>query len=177
MFHWLIGDWRTVGLIALATLAIYLFASAAVRGSERRTLAEMSAFDVVVAVAIGAIVGRSATAGSTSALQGAAAITTLIAAHRAVGLIRTRWPGSQDVVDHDPVVLVRDGRLLDDRLAEARVTERDVRAVLREQQVRSMDEVQLLVLEEAGKFSVYRRSDLPLDPWITEDLDRDGGAG
>ncbi len=173
MFDWLIGDWRTVALVALSTLAVYLFASAAVRTSERRTLAEMSAFDFVVAVAIGAIVGRTATASSTSVVQGCVAILVLVAAHRLVGWIRLRWPGSQDVVDHDPVVLVVDGEICEPALEQAALTERDVLTVLRQKQIRSVDDVELLVLERSGRFSVYRRSEQPLDPRLTDDLSAD----
>lgn len=171
MFHWLIGDWRTIGLVTMATMAIYFFASAAVRGSERRTLAEMSAFAFVVAVAIGSVVGRTATSGTTSVVQGCMAIVTLVAAHRIVGWVRLRWPHAHAVVDHDPVVLISMGRLLHDHLDRARLTDRDVYTALREQGIRSIDEVELLVLEGAGKFSTYRRSDIPIDSRLTEDLD------
>jgi uncharacterized membrane protein YcaP (DUF421 family) len=171
MFHWMIGNWRDIGLIALGTLGIYVVVSAAVRFGGQRTLAEMSVFDVAVAVAIGAIVGRSATADSTSLLEGSVAIVTLVAVHRLVGWLRTRWPGSQQVVDPDPTVLVHDGTILSDRLEAARVTERDLRKVLRQQQVRSVADVELLVLEQAGTFSLYLRSDEPIDAYLTSDLD------
>jgi uncharacterized membrane protein YcaP (DUF421 family) len=54
----------------VAVKAVLLFAVAVIglRLGERRTLAQLSAFDFMVAVAIGAITGRGATAADTPSL-------------------------------------------------------------------------------------------------------------
>ncbi len=174
MFDWLIGDWRTLGVLVVATLAIYLFASASERFSGLRTLAEMSAFDFVVAVAIGATVGRTAT-GAISVVQGCATMLTFVIAHRVVGWLRLRWPQSQVVLGQDPIVLIVDGELRDDRLTQAQLTDAEVFSILRQHQIRSVDDVELMVLESSGRFSVFRREDQPIDPRLTKDLDPSDG--
>ncbi len=54
----LIGGVNELGWVAAKALLLYLTAVFGFRLGERRTLAEMSAFDFVAAVAVGAIVGR-----------------------------------------------------------------------------------------------------------------------
>jgi uncharacterized membrane protein YcaP (DUF421 family) len=58
------------------------------------------------------------------------------------------------VVDNRPILLVRDGRFIDDALDEARVTRSDVYAKLRQANVHSMSEVLAVVLETTGDISV-----------------------
>jgi uncharacterized membrane protein YcaP (DUF421 family) len=57
-------------------------------GTPGRTLAQLSAFDFAVAVAIGAIIGRGATASDTSFATSAVALVTFLVAHRAVAIGR-----------------------------------------------------------------------------------------
>lgn len=80
------------------------------RLGERRTLAQLGAFDFAVAVAIGSIVDRTATAFSTSFATGAVALATLLVeanARRSRGIAR--------IIDHPPRVLMAHGRLLYDK--------------------------------------------------------------
>ena len=91
----------TGGLSWVAVKAVLMFAVTIVglRLGERRTLAHLGAFDFAVAVAIGAIIGRTVTASSASFATGAVALVTLLGAHRLVAFARrhdgtspmTRW--------------------------------------------------------------------------------------
>ncbi len=164
MFHWLVGGWRTVGFVASSTVLIYLSTILGVRTSERRTLSEMSPFDFVVAVAIGAIVGRTATTPSPSYVQGAAAVLTLVIAHRLLGWVRLRSTGFRRTVERSPLVLVSDGSLVGVALRRAHLTDEDVYSALREHGVRSLGDVRLLILEPSGRFSLIERDNSSLDP-------------
>lgn len=88
MIDALVGDGRGAALAALKALALFLTAVALFRITERRTLAELAPFDYVTAVAVGAVVGRTATAADTSFLTGAAALVTLLVAHAVVSRLR-----------------------------------------------------------------------------------------
>lgn len=88
----LIGDWRLAAYAALKAVALFATALAAFRLTERRTMAEFAPFDWVAAVAVGAIVGRVATAPDSSWLTGAAALTALLVAHTAVARLRFLGP-------------------------------------------------------------------------------------
>ena len=172
MWSWLFGEWRSVGFVALSTVLIYASTVIGVRLSERRTMAQMSPFDFVVAVALGSIVGRTATAASPSYVQAATALVTLVVLHRFVGWLRTRSPGVSKVTDHPALVLIDRGRLVASGLDHAHLTEGDVWSVLREQGVRRLVDVDLLVLEGSGRFSVLRRQDDPIDDCLTTGLHR-----
>jgi uncharacterized membrane protein YcaP (DUF421 family) len=128
------------------------------RVSVRRTLAEMSPFDFVVAVALGAIVGRTATTAHPSYVQGVTGVLTLVCAHRVVTWLRVRSGAVRAVLDRPPVLVVRGGRPLAAAMRRAGLTEHDIRSVVREHGLRDLDDVDELMLEPNGRFSVVPRS-------------------
>ncbi len=163
MWRWLAGDWRTAGFVAVSTVLIYLSTVAGAHVTERRTLAEMSAFDFIVAVALGAIVGRTATTPSPSYVQGTVAVATLVGTHRFFAWARLRSRRVRRLVDRAPEILLASGRPVQEAMERARVTEEDLFAVLREHGVRRIEDVELVVLEARGRISVVPCGDAPLD--------------
>ncbi len=55
MKEWFVASWDVVGFVVLSTVAMYLSVLIGVRIAGRRTLAQLSAFDAVVTIALGSI--------------------------------------------------------------------------------------------------------------------------
>lgn len=157
MFGWLLGDWRSLGFVALSTALIYVSVVLGLRVGERRTLTEMTAYDFAVAIALGSIIGRTATTADPSYVKGVGAVATLLLCHHALSLARARWAIVRRVVDRSPIELVRDGELAAPGLIRAHMTEADLQMVLREHGVRGPGDAELVMLEARGAFSVIPR--------------------
>ncbi len=85
---WLVGQSdELVGVLGKAAL-MYGTAVFGLRVAHRRTLSQWTAIDFAAAVAIGAIIGRTAIAADQSYLVGATALLTILAAHALVNLGR-----------------------------------------------------------------------------------------
>lgn len=149
----LVGGLGGLGWVAVKAAALFVVAVLGLRLGERRTLAQLGAFDFAVAVAIGSIIGRTATAASTSFVTGATALVTLLAAHRVVAFAR-RHGRVAWVVDHPPRVLMAQGRLLHRELARAGLTPADVHALLRQRGVADPAQVGYLLYETKGNVTV-----------------------
>jgi uncharacterized membrane protein YcaP (DUF421 family) len=67
----LIGGAGGLGWVAAKAVLMFAVAVVGLRLGERRTLAQLGAFDFAVAVAIGSIIGRTVTASDTSFLTDA----------------------------------------------------------------------------------------------------------
>ncbi|OBI30720.1 DUF421 domain-containing protein [Mycobacterium sp. E2238] len=154
----LYNGWRPALYAAVKALALFLTAAAAFRLTLRRTIAEFTPFDWVTAVAVGAIVGRTATAAGTSWLTGAAALLTLIAAHDVVARLRF-IPWVRRVVDPPVRVLIRDGQLDERNLFRCRLTHADMDAILRQHGYRTPTDVHLALFETKGVVSVFEDPD------------------
>jgi uncharacterized membrane protein YcaP (DUF421 family) len=183
MPSWLTG--QTGELAAVAGKAALMYATAVVglRVAHRRTLAQWTAIDFAAAVAIGAVVGRTAVASGQSYLVGAVALVTLLAAHAVVTYGRL-LPWLAKAVDHRVRVLVDHGRLRPGQLRICGLTENDVVAKLREQGVRDLSELRYVLYETKGELTVVRERDprSPDGPLVQAGLrdaagHRDAGPG
>ncbi|MCA1682993.1 MAG: DUF421 domain-containing protein [Actinobacteria bacterium] len=177
MSRWLVGPLGSLGFVALTAALMYLSTVLALRVGERRTIAEMSAFDFVVAVAIGAIVGRTVTSAEPTYLQGMTAIVTLLVTHHVVGILRRRFPAVRRAVEERPVVVVTDGRVHERAVAAVDLTMEDLAAKLRQRGIPRLEEVELAVLESDGRVSVITRGAEPVGDLLWRGLDRPADAG
>lgn len=155
--HAIVGNAASLGWVTLKALLLFLTAVFAFRLGERRTLAEMGAHDFVAAVAVGAIVGRVPNASTTSYLEGAATLITILAAHGAVTRLRYR-PGLAHVFDHPPRLLVVRGKIDDAELRRSGLTHGDLNALLRTEGIQSVSELRYVVFEKRGSVSLIRET-------------------
>ncbi len=172
----LVGGWRPAAFAALKAIALFLTAAAAFRLTLRRTIAEFTPFDWVTGVAVGAIVGRTATAPHTSWLTGTAALLALIVAHDLVARLRF-IPWVRRLVDPPVRVLIRDGRLDQRNLKRCKITRADLDAILREHGHRTPDDVRLAVCETKGIVSVFGDDEPVRTSSPTEEAARSRGNG
>ncbi|GLX01522.1 YetF domain-containing protein [Microtetraspora sp. NBRC 16547] len=149
----LIGDWHRAAYAAVKAMALFLTAAAAFRLTERRAMAEFAPFDWVVAVAVGALVGRTATATDASWLTGAAALVSILVGHAAVTRLRF-LPGVRRLVDPPLRILIHDGHVNRRNLRRCGLTEADLDAVLRQHGHHSAAGIHLAIFEARGAVSV-----------------------
>ena len=173
---WLTGDSAHLGIVAAKAALMYFTALLALRVGERRTLAQWTIIDFATAVAMGAIIGRSAVAGSQSYATGAVAIVTLIVAHRVVSVLRfNRFLGK--LADHRVRVLVEGGQVRRRELRRCGLTDDDLFAQLRQKGVFSLDDIRYVLYEAKGDVTVVRRSPATTEPPPLVEAGLDGSAG
>ncbi|MDA3662425.1 DUF421 domain-containing protein [Mycobacterium xenopi] len=152
---YLIGQYDQLGWTALKTLLLFTVAVLGLRMSKRRMLAQLNVFDFVVAVAIGAIIGRTATSSTTSFATGAVALVTLLVAHRVVAELHRRgWLGG--LLTRRPLILVANGQLQRTALHAAGLADRDVYRLLRQSGNDEIHALQYVLYEEGGRLAVVR---------------------
>lgn len=156
----LIGGAAGLGWVAVKAVLLFAVAVIGLRLGERRTLAQLSAFDFTVAVAIGSIIGRTVTAASTSFATGAVALVTLLAVHRLVALARRNRQIAR-AVDHPPRALIADGKVRHRELAMAGLTLADVHVLLRQHDISDLSQVGYLLYEPGGQTTLIPADEEP----------------
>lgn len=154
------NGWQPAAYAALKAFALFATAVTAFRLVLRRTIAEFTPFDWVTAVAIGAIVGRTATAADTSWCTGTAALLALIAAHDLVARLRF-VPWVRRLVDPPVRVLISDGEVDEANPKRCRLTHGDLEAILRQHGQRAPEGVRLAVFETKGVVAVFADAEPP----------------
>jgi uncharacterized membrane protein YcaP (DUF421 family) len=156
----LFGGAGGLGWVAVKAVLLFAVAVIGLRLAERRTLAQLNAFDFTVAVATGAIIGRTATAASTSFATGAVALLTLLVLHRVVAFAR-RHSRVVSAIDHPLRVLIVRGSLSQRELSRAGLTTGDVYTLLRRHGVADLSQVGYLLYEPNGRTTLIPAGEQP----------------
>lgn len=139
----------------VAIVAVILFC----RINGLRSFSKMSSFDFALTVATGSLLAGAIQNTETSIWVGLVAIASVFAIQFVIARFRQSFGWARHLTDNRPLLLVRDGRILHDHLAAARVTEHDLWSKLRTANVLAMSEVRAVVLETTGDISVLHAAD------------------
>lgn len=153
--------------VVLRTAIVYLFVVAAIRISGKREVGQMSVLELVVILVLSDAVQNSMVGENTTLWGGLVAVVTLLGLDFAIKWLTGRSRRLRNVIEGEPRLLVRDGRLLDKALREEKIDAEDVRAAVRAHGLTRMEEVRLAVLETDGSISV-----IPLGPAVTPPSNR-----
>lgn len=154
-------DWlglaRTIIVGTLAYVALILL----LRISGKRTLSKMNAFDFIVTVAMGSTLATILLTEDVALAEGVVALALLIGLQFTITWLSVRSPAIKKLVTSEPALLYFRGELLHDALRRERITEGEVRAVIRASGRRSFANVDAVVLETDGSMSVLQREPSP----------------
>lgn len=162
-----------VGTLAYAGLVAFL------RFSGKRTLSKMNAFDLVVTVAMGSTLATVLLSKDVALLEGLLAFALLIGLQWVVAFGAVRSHRFRELIKSRPALLYYGGRMLADAMRRERVTEVEILAAARSAGHDDLDEIQAVVLETDGTFSVVTHSeDRPtaLRPTLTDPSVSRGGS-
>jgi uncharacterized membrane protein YcaP (DUF421 family) len=150
----LFGGWTPILRTVIVGTLAYAALVATLRISGKRTLAKLNAFDLVVTVALGSTLASVLLSSDVALAQGMAAFATLVALQFVVAFASVRSPRVARLVRSEPSLLVRRGEVLPDALRRARVTEAELRTVIRTSNHPDPARVAAVILESDGSFSV-----------------------
>lgn len=143
--------------IVLRAAVMFCFLSLITRAVGKRELGQLSAFELVLLVSMGDLVQQSITQEDYSVSGGMLTIGTFALLSVALSWSSWRFPRSRRVLEGRPAVVIRDGALQEQMLADERLTRTELLAAARKHGVRDLADVQLAVLENDGSLSFFSR--------------------
>lgn len=138
----------------LRAVVVYVVVLGMVRLSGKRALGQITPFDVLLIVLLGNAVQNALLGKDTSLGGGLLLAATLISINYGVGWLSTRSRRVENLVEGEPVLIARDGKVLESVLKRELVTPADLDAALRQQGCLSIDDVALAVLEINGHITI-----------------------
>ncbi len=144
----------------LRAAAIYLVLLIIFRLAGRRTIAQMTSFDLVLALIVSEGVSQGLTGQDHSVTNALLIAITLISMDVLIAYLKARHPRVDDYLEGRPMVIVADGKPLEDRMRRARVDVNDVMAAARERMgIERLEQIKFAVLENSGGISVIPREE------------------
>lgn len=154
------GSWdKTIHTLVVGTLS-YFGLIVWLRVSGKRTLSKWNAFDFVVTIALGSILASAIMSKSTPFVQSMLGIGLLVGYQYLLTWIAVRSGVIQSLIKAEPSLLVFKGKLLEDILQDQRVAEGEVLAAIRVNGSASIEDIDAVVLETDGSFSVIETIDV-----------------
>ena len=139
----------------LAFRAIFLFSFIYLltRVVGRRELSSLEPFDLILLIVIGDAVQQGLTQDDYSVTGAVIAVSTIAALQVGSSYLSYKSRRARRVLEGEPIVIVQDGKLIERNLKRDRLTEGDVAAEMRAQQIASVEDVEWGILESNGAMS------------------------
>jgi len=125
------------------------------RITGKRSLAQITAFDFILLLIIGEATQQAILGNDFSFTNACVVIATLMLLELGFSLVKGWWPSLDPVLESAPLVVVDNGRPLEDRMVRERVDLADVLAAARERHgLERLDQIKYAVLEKSGGISI-----------------------
>lgn len=158
--------------IAIKTMVLYIFIIIAYRVMGKKEVGKLSIIDLIVSILIAELAAISIEEADRSILTSIIPIMILVIIQVFVSYISLKSVKLRKIIDGNPTVIIKDGKLNFKEMSKLRYTLDDLIAQLREQGIKSIEEVNYAVLENNGKLSVFETSkDYPLPIIIDGNID------
>jgi len=138
---------------AAVFLVVYLFT----RILGRRELSQLQPFDLILLVVIGDLIQQGVTQNDLSVTGILLVVSTIGLLQVGTSYLSFRFRRLRSVLQGEPVVVVEDGRLIEQNLRRERLTADDVAEQARQAQIESLDQVKWAVLETSGQISFIKK--------------------
>ena len=138
---------------------IYVFLLIIFRIAGERTMASMTTFDFVLLLIIAEATQQGLIGDDFSITKTMLVIATLVGIDIGFSLLKDRSRLFHKMIEGVPLVIVEDGRMLDDRMRWARIDAEDVLQAARERQgLERLEQIKFAVLERTGEISIIPKA-------------------
>jgi uncharacterized membrane protein YcaP (DUF421 family) len=139
----------------LRAVAIYFFLLVLFRVVGKRSLAQLTTFDLVLALIVGETVEGALVGEDHSFTNAVLLVITLVGVDLVTSLAKQRSPLVTRILEGMPVLVVERGKLHEDRMDRERIDRGDILGAARQHQgVGRMDQVDYAIVETSGEISV-----------------------
>ena len=140
------------------TVIVFIMAMLFIRLSGMRTFGTSSAFDVVVSITLGGMLGRCIM-GHYPFVASLSAAAFLMVLHRLVSFVSARNKFIRRITEGEGVLLFKNGQALQRQLRKYDITDKELQAAVHKESIDSFAEVKSIWLEPDGTISVIKKKE------------------
>lgn len=124
----------------------------------KKQLSQLSYFHYITGITIGSIAGEISTQSETHFINGFIALIWWFILTMVMSFILMRWKSARKVLDDEPTIIIRGGKILPRSLKSLRLHMDDVMMLLREQSIFTIQDVDWAIMENNGQLSVLKKT-------------------
>ncbi len=169
-------------IIILKTIFLYFFIILVYRIMGKKEVGQLGIIDLIVTILIAELATKSLDSKDASLLLSIIPITTILFLQVILSYITMKNNHIRHFIEGTPTVIIKNGKLMFHEMSKLRYSLEDLISQLREQGVRSIDEVNFAVLENNGKLSIFESgNDYPMplildgviDYYVLKEINKD----
>lgn len=151
------GDDMEYFTIIFRTLFFYFFIVFVYRVMGKREVGQLGIIDLIVSVLIAELVAISLDNTKTSIFMAIVPIILLVICQIVMALLSLNKKSVREMFDGKPSVVINNGKLQIKEMIKQRYNLDDLLTQLREENFKSISEVDYAILETSGKLSVFKK--------------------
>ena len=141
----------------IRTVILYAFVVFSVRIMGKRQISDMQPSELVITLIISEIAAIPMQNTSQPLISGVIPVLVLVALEIIASVIMMKSGKFRKLVCGSPIVVIRDGEILQNEMRRLRLTTEDLCVQLRQQNIFSIEDVQYCIVETNGKVSVLEK--------------------
>lgn len=155
-------DWNFVEMIMRTTITFFvLLLMTRLMGGKQ--LSQLTFFNYITGIALGSIAAKFTSNVETNFLNGMTSLLWWSLLTLLIGYITMQSTRARRTIDGGPIIVIKQGKILEHKLKKIRLSIDDLSMLLREQQVFSYADVEMAVFESNGKLSIMlKEENLPV---------------
>ena len=142
-------------LVYIRTTILYLVLIAVIRMMGKRQIGQMEPSEFVVTMLVANLASIPMQDSAIPLLSGVVPILTVLGVELVLSALCLRSIRLRKLLCGKPVILIENGRILQENLRKTRVTLDELTELLREKDVLDIQTVQYAILETSGRVSVF----------------------
>lgn len=160
--------------IILKTIVLYIFIIIVYRIMGKKEVGKLSIVDLIVSILIAELAAISIEETERSIFMSLVPIAVLVIIQIVLGYVSMKNFKLRNLIDGKPKVIINNGKVNFKEMTKLRYTLDDLISQLREQSIKSIEEVDYAILENNGKLSVFDScKDYPLPIILDGNIDYD----
>lgn len=146
--------------IVFNSVIVYLFIILALRLFGKKELTQLSIIDLVFILLISNSVQNAMVGDNTSLIGGLTAAASLFVVNWILKNLIFRSQNLSDIVQGNPLMLVYHGKVIQKHLDQAKLSNNELEAAIREHGLKNIKDVDVVVLEVDGNISVLSKNSI-----------------
>ena len=156
--------------IIIRTLLIYAVVTLAVRLMGKRQVGDMQTSELVITMIISEIASLPLENPERPLLSGIIPVLMLAAIEIIVSVVMMKSRRARGIICGHPIIIIRDGAIVEKEIKRLRMTREDVYSLLRQQQCPDPSGIKYGIIEPNGSLSILKQEDVSDDGIDSADL-------
>lgn len=140
--------------ILIRTVVIYIVVTAALRVMGKRQVSDMQTSELVITLIISEVASLPLENAERPLLNSLVPIMMIVAIELLISLLMMKSRKARSLICGHPIIVIKDGRIIDSELHRLRISREDLYSLLREKELSDESSVRYGIIEPNGTLSV-----------------------